>query len=35
MQGRVVYSGSSHVIDSLAPGIYIVKVGSETAKVSI
>lgn len=35
MQGRVVYSGSSHVIDSLVPGIYIVKAGSETAKVSI
>ena len=35
MQGRVVYSGSSHVIDSLTPGIYIVRAGSETAKVSI
>lgn len=35
MQGRVVYSGSSQVIDNLAPGIYIVRAGSQTAKVSI
>ncbi len=35
MQGRVVYSGSSHVIESLAPGIYIVRVGNQTTRVSI
>lgn len=35
LQGRIIYSGSSHVIDSLVPGIYIVKAGSETVKVSI
>lgn len=35
MQGRIVYTGSSHVIDNIAPGIYILKAGNQTAKVSI
>lgn len=35
MQGRIVYNGISHTIDKLSPGLYIVKAGSRTIKVSI
>ena len=35
MQGRIFYSGTSHTIDNLSPGLYIVKTGSRTIKISI
>ena len=35
MQGSILYNGLSHIIDKLSPGIYIVKVGSSTIKISI
>lgn len=35
MHGCILYNGLSHTIDKLSPGIYIVKVGSSTIKISI
>ena len=35
MRGSILYNGLSHTIDKLSPGIYIVKVGSSTIKISI
>ena len=35
MQGRIFYNGTSHTIDKLTPGLYIVKAGSRTIKISI
>ena len=35
MQGQIVYNGSSHTIDNLSQGLYIVKVGNQTIKISI
>ena len=35
MHGRIFYSGTSHTIDNLSPGLYIVKTGSRTIKISI
>ena len=35
MQGRIAYTGTSHTIEHLLPGLYIVKAGSQIAKVSI
>ena len=35
MQGRILYNGTSHTIDKLSPGLYIVKAGSKTMKISI
>ena len=35
MQGRILYNGPSHTIDNLLPGLYIVKTGSRTIKISI
>lgn len=35
MQGRIFYNGTSHTIDKLSPGLYIVKAGSRTVKISI
>lgn len=35
MQGRIFYNGTSHTIDKLTPGLYIIKAGSRTIKISI
>ena len=35
MHGCILYNGLSHSIDKLSPGIYIVKAGSSTIKISI
>lgn len=35
MQGRIVYNGISHTIDNLSSGVYIVKVGNQTIKITI
>lgn len=35
MQGQIVYNGSSHTIDNLSQGLYIVKVGNRIIKISI
>lgn len=35
MQGRIIYSGTSHTIDNLSSGLYIVKAGNRTIKISI
>ena len=35
MQGRIFYNGTSHTIDDLSSGLYIVKAGSRTIKISI
>lgn len=35
MEGRIFYNGTSHTIDKLSPGLYIVKAGSRTIKISI
>ena len=35
MQGRIVHNGVSHIIDNLPSGLYIVKAGSRTIKISI
>ena len=35
MQGRIFYNGTLHTIDKLTPGLYIVKAGSRTVKISI
>ena len=35
MQGRTFYNGTSHTIDDLSSGLYIVKAGSRTIKISI
>ena len=35
MQGRIVYNGTSHTIDNLSPGFYVVKAGNKSIKVSI
>jgi len=35
MQGRIIYNGISHTIDNLSSGLYIVKAGNQTIKVSI
>ncbi len=34
-QGRAVYTGTEHQIANLAPGLYIVKAGSATAKIRL
>lgn len=35
MHGRIIFSGTSHTIDNLSSGLYIVKAGSQTIKISI
>ena len=35
MQGRIAYKGTSHTIDNLPPGFYVVKAGNKSIKVSI
>ena len=35
MEGRILYNGTSHTIDKLSPGLYIVKAGSRSIKISI
>lgn len=35
MHGRLVYSGVERTITNLAPGLYVVKVGNQTAKCSL
>lgn len=35
MQGRMVYSGTSHTISHLAPGLYILHTPSLTTKFSL
>ncbi len=35
MQGRIVYNGTSHTVEGMTPGMYIVKAGSRTIKISI
>ena len=35
MEGRIFYNGTSHTIDKLTPGLYIVKAGSRSIKISI
>lgn len=35
MQGHIIYNGTSHTIDKLTPGLYIVKAGSRSIKISI
>lgn len=35
MQGRMVYSGTSHTISHLAPGLYILRTPSLTTKFSL
>lgn len=35
MQGQIVYNGESHTIEGMTPGMYIVKAGSRTIKISI
>lgn len=35
MHGRIIYNGTSHTIDNLSSGLYIVKAGSQTIKISI
>ena len=35
MEGRIFYNGTSHTIDILTPGLYIVKAGSRSIKISI
>lgn len=35
IHGRIVHNGTSHIIDNLSSGLYIVKAGSRTIKISI
>lgn len=35
MQGRVVYSGTARVVENLPSGLYIVRTGSQSAKIAI
>lgn len=35
IQGRIVYSGIARSIDSLTPGLYIIRAGSQSTKFSI
>ena len=35
MQGRIAYNGTSHTIDNLSPGFYVVKAENKSIKVSI
>lgn len=35
MQGRVVYSGTARVVENLPSGLYIVRAGSQSAKIAI
>lgn len=35
MHGRIFYNGTSHTIYNLSPGLYIVKAGRKTIKISI
>lgn len=35
MQGQIVYNGTSHTVEGMTPGMYIVKAGSRTIKISI
>ena len=35
MQGRIAYNGTSHTIENLSPGFYVVKAGNKSIKVSI
>ena len=35
VQGRVVYRGMNRIIENIASGLYIVKVGSQSAKIAI
>ncbi len=35
MNGKIIYSGPSHVVYGLTPGIYIVKAGNKTCKFSL
>ena len=35
MHGRIFYNGTSHTIDKLSPGLYVVKAGSRTIRILI
>lgn len=35
MQGHTIYTGTARSIDSLAPGLYIIRAGSQSTKFSI
>lgn len=35
IDGRVIYSGNDEVIESLSPGIYIIRIGNKSMKIAI